>query len=67
MGDSSSAVTWKERKLKAQALREEIDLAEHTKQLVAKTDVRRPWGLQATKVDECLQEAGGGSGSHFGT
>jgi hypothetical protein len=51
-------VTWKERRLKAQALREEIDLAEHTKKLIPLADARRAWGIQATKVKNAFKGLG---------
>lgn len=57
-GDSTAAVTWKERKLKAQALGAEIELAERTKQLVAKSDVRRYWGMQSVRVVNAFKGMG---------
>lgn len=56
--ESTMAITWKERRIKALALGAEIELAERTKQLVAKADVRRAWGLQATKVTNAFKGLG---------
>jgi hypothetical protein len=49
-GDPQTTLTWKQRKLRAEARTVELTFAERRTKLVPKADVRRAWGLQATKV-----------------
>jgi len=49
-GDPKTTLSWKQRKLRAEAQNVELSLQERRGKLVAREDVRRAWGLQATRI-----------------
>lgn len=49
-GDPETTLSWKQRKLKAEAKIAELLLGERTGKLVAIADVRRIWGQETTRI-----------------
>ncbi len=49
-GDPKTTISWKQRKLKAEARNVELTFEERRGRLVAREDARRAWVLQATRV-----------------
>ena len=57
-GDPKETLSWKQRKLKADAQIAELSLGERNGKLIPRADVRRVWGLQATKVKNAFMGMG---------
>ena len=58
VGDPQMTLSWKQRNLRAEAQNAELSLKERRGLLIVKADVRRVWGLQATKVKNAFKGMG---------